>query len=469
MRGVALLVDFGSTFTKVVAVDLDARTIVARAQRPSTVEHDVTVGLEQAVAALGPRVGARVRLRFASSSARGGLRMVACGLVPELTAEAARRAALGAGAKVLRTFSHHLTDADLGELRALTPDLVLLAGGIDGGNREVIVHNARRIAEGGVAAPVIVAGNRSARDEVRTLLAAAGVRCYETANVLPELDRMDVEPVRAVIREAFVAHIVEAKGLARAVAGFDGPVVPTPAAVLDAARLLALGPDGPPGWGDLMVVDVGGATTDVHSVCAAPPGPGLVPRGLPEPLAKRTVEGDLGVRVSAQSVVRLAGLPTLRRDLAQALHAPQARADADRLAADTAALPADDAQRHLDLALAGACVDVAVERHVGHVSLAYGSRGPVSLLHGKDLRTVRALVGTGGVFAHGTHPAEVLRAALARDDLPEALRPEAPSLWADSGYLMYAMGLLAAYDPALAFELLAGALTPLGASAHSRA
>jgi uncharacterized protein (TIGR01319 family) len=456
---VALLVDFGSTFTKVVAVDLERPAILGRAQHPSTVDVDVTIGLDRAVAALPAAARGDVRLTMASSSARGGLRLVAVGLVPELTAEAARQAALGAGAKVLRVFSHQLTRDDVDALVALRPDLVLLAGGIDGGNREVIVHNAGMLAAAPLAAPVILGGNRNARDAVRALLERGGKHCYPSANVLPELDRLDVEPVRAVIRDAFVAQIVEAKGLDRAAARFDHPIVPTPAAVLDAARLLAEGTADAPGWGDLMVVDVGGATTDVHSVSRASPRGGLIPRGLPEPVVKRTVEGDLGVRVNAQSVVGLGERNELRADLAAALRGADARAQADFLAAHTDALPDTDGQRRLEVAMAGACVDIAVERHVGHVQQAWGSNGPVRLLHGKDLRDVRALIGVGGVFAAGTDPRAVLRAGLARDDLPDSMRPEAPTLHHDGGYVFYAMGLLARHDRSLAMRLLAGSLT----------
>lgn len=458
MPKVAVLVDFGSTYTKLVAVDLDAPAILGTAQRPSTVDTDVTIGLERALADIRPLTGPDIALRLASSSARGGLRMVAIGLVPELTAEAARQAALGAGAKVIKVYSHELTRTDLAEIESLRPDLVLLAGGTDGGNRQVITANARMLADSRIVAPVIVAGNRVARDDVQQALEGGGKSCYITANVLPELDRVEVEPVREVIREAFVRHIVEAKGLDRARSSIDDIVMPTPAAVLEAARLLALGTEDEPGLGDLMVVDVGGATTDVHSVSSAPPGQGLIVRGLPEPLAKRTVEGDLGVRVNAQSVVELAHTPGLRADVAAVLREPHARRRSEFLAANTEVLAATPEERRLDVMMACACVDIGVERHVGHVRETYGTRGPVQLLYGKDLRAVRALIGVGGVFAFGPDPAAALNAALARADLPHSMRPEAPAIYHDAGYVFYAMGLLAAREPTIALRLLKKAL-----------
>lgn len=462
MPNVAILVDFGSTYTKVVTVDLDTPAILGTAQHPSTVDTDVTIGLERALARVKAIAGPDVRLRLASSSARGGLRLVAIGLVPELTAEAARQAALGAGAKVVKVFSHELTRSDIFEIESLHPDLVLLAGGTDGGNRDVITLNAGLLAGSNVAAPVIMAGNRVARDDVQQLLEHGGKRCYFTRNVLPELDQLDVEPVRGVIREVFVKQIVEAKGLDRAKRMIDDIIMPTPAAVLEAAQLLSLGTADEPGLGDLMVVDVGGATTDVHSISASPPGQGLVARGLPEPLAKRTVEGDLGVRINAQSVVELAHTHDLRADLAAALRVPEAKSRSDFLAANTDVLASTADESRLDVMMASACVDIAIERHVGHVKEAYGIHGPVQLLYGKDLREVKALIGVGGLFAFGTDPREVLRAGLARSDLPHSLRPDSPALYHDASYVFYAMGLLAAREPTIALRLLKKALVKHG-------
>jgi uncharacterized protein (TIGR01319 family) len=462
MTSTAVLVDFGSTYTKVVAVDLERQNVLARAHHPSTVDTDVTIGLERALSAMRPKVDLASSLHLASSSARGGLRMVAIGLVPELTAEAARQAALGAGAKLVGVYSHELTRSDIAEIEFLVPDLLLLAGGTDGGNRSVIEHNAKMLAASRLAAPIIVAGNRTARDAVLDALNAGGKRCYPTENVLPELDQLKVEPVRAVIREAFVRHIVEAKGLDRAMGMVHDIIMPTPAAVMDAAQLLAVGTPDEPGWGDLMVVDVGGATPDVHSVSSAPPGEGLVPRGLPEPAAKRTVEGDLGVRVSAQSVVAAGSRHELRADLAERLRRPGAHQRADQLAARTDQLAATRDDEEFDIALGSACVDLAVGRHVGHVKETYSVRGAVRLLYGKDLRRVRALIGVGGVFAYGPNPAGVLRAGLVRDDVPDSLRPEAPELYLDSAYVFYAIGLLAKREPTAALRLLKRTLTRQG-------
>ena len=164
----ALLIDFGSTYTKLRALDLDGLRMLASGQGPSTVTTDVTLGLDAALADLERKLGSlpAFKYRLASSSAAGGLRMVTIGLVRELTAEAARQAALGAGAKVVGTFAYRLTEADDAKIAALSPDIILLAGGTDGGNSEVIRHNGKRIAASSLTCPVVIAGNRDVGEEL---------------------------------------------------------------------------------------------------------------------------------------------------------------------------------------------------------------------------------------------------------------------------------------------------------------
>src|SRR5437868_225172 len=186
MPTTALLIDFGSTYTKLRAIDLERRRILGSGQGPSTVTSDIMVGMRAALADLEKRLGKlpRFKYRLASSSAAGGLRMVTVGLVRELTAEAARQAALGAGAKLVGSFAYRLTRADVTSVTALAPDILLLCGGTDGGNREAILHNARALSASPLACPLVVAGNREATDEAAGLLHAAGKSAVPTANVL---------------------------------------------------------------------------------------------------------------------------------------------------------------------------------------------------------------------------------------------------------------------------------------------
>lgn len=449
----ALLIDFGSTWTKLRAIDLDTRTLIGSSQGPSTIATDVNIGLDAALGRLGTSLGRMPKFdyRLASSSAAGGLRMVTIGLVRELTAEAARQAALGAGAKLCGSFAYRLTAGDLARIESLAPDIVLLCGGTDGGNRDVIVANANALANSALRCPVVVAGNRETTDEIVTLLIEGGRVAIATPNVLPAVDTLDIEPARSAIRDVFMRRIVSAKGIDRASSRVDHVLMPTPAAVLEGARLLADGVDGREGLGPLAVVDPGGATTDVHSIGAGEPAaPGVIRYGLPEPHAKRTVEGDLGMRHNAASIVAAVGLDALAANAGIA--AAEAGNALSRIESDIEMLPATDIEIRLDDALVRAAVDIAMRRHAGTVETVYTAHGPVQLQRGKDLSDVGWLIGTGGAIVHARDPASILAVARAEASHPGSLRPRAPRLAIDAEYLLYAAGLLAQVDPVAAFD-----------------
>lgn len=452
----ALLIDFGSTYTKLRAVDIAARRILGAGQGPSTVTTDITLGMRAALADLERRLGGlpRFRYRLASSSAAGGLRMVTVGLVRELTAEAARRAALGAGAKLVGAFAYRLTAADLSAIHALAPDILLLAGGTDGGNSEVVLANARRIGESDLACPIVYAGNRDVADEAHALLDRKHV--IVAGNVMPQFNVLDIEPARAAIRRIFIDRIVHAKGIDRAAAEFDAVLMPTPAAVLEGARLVADGVAGRSGLGALMVIDPGGATTDVHSVAVGTPAAGVVPQGLPEPRVKRTVEGDLGMRHNAATIVDAAGVARIAHDSAL----PEARIAelVTEWTQDVERLPRSPEEFALDAALARAAVRLAVTRHCGSVETVYTVTGPVTVQHGKDLSQVAAVIGTGGPIVANPDPRSILKAALADAAERLSLKPRTPRLLLDRHYLLYACGLLSTVDPQAALELALGNL-----------
>jgi len=460
----ALLVDFGSTWTKVRAVDLEAARVVASAQGPSTVGSDITVGLEQALAALHATLGEvpRYRYRLGSSSAAGGLKMVTIGLVRELTAEAARQAALGAGARLVGCYAYRLTRADLREIEARQPDIVLLCGGTDGGNREIILYNAGMLAGSGLSCPVVVAGNRDVGDEVLERLPGARL----CANVMPEFNVLATDPARALIREVFMSRIVQAKGIDRARGLLDDVVLPTPAAVLEGAELLAAGPGGEGGLGPLIVVDPGGATTDVHSIGEGEPAAGVVRLGLPEPHAKRTVEGDLGMRHNAASIVDSCGAEAIAADAG----VPVARLHRllASIAADVERLPADADEAALERGLARAAIRLAMRRHAGTVETVQTAHGPVQVQRGKDLGRVATLIGTGGVLVHAARPEVLLGAALAQPGDPFSLAPAAATLFIDRDYALFASGLLARADRRVAFELARNGLVPLEKAHHDK-
>lgn len=464
----ALLIDFGSTYTKLRAVDVDNARLIGAGQGPSTVATDITVGMMKALQDLEAHIGPlpRFTYRLASSSAAGGLRMVTVGLVKELTAEAARLAALGAGAKLVGAFAYRLTRGDVKKIEALAPDILLLAGGTDGGNSEVVLHNAEALAASALACPIVYAGNRAVAEEARSLL--CGKTVILTENVMPEFNVLNIEPARAAIRQVFIDRIVHAKGIDRAQAMFDQVLMPTPVAVMEGARLLADGCGGEPGLGPLLVVDPGGATTDVHSVAEGQPSqPGVISHGLPEPRVKRTVEGDLGMRHNVGAVAEACGLETLARDAG--LPADAVRRLIGELARDVERLPASDEERALDRALGRAAIRLAVKRHAGTVETVYTVQGPVLVQHGKDLTEVGAVIGTGGVLVHSADPGAILETALFDPAEPFSLRPKAPRLLLDRDYSLYACGLLAQVEPVAALRLALSRLIPVDQeSGHER-
>ncbi len=453
MNANVLLIDLGSTNTKLVAVDINRKMIVATAKAFTTVGTDVTIGLENALAALRSQIGDIGRAEMiACSSAAGGLRMVSVGLVPQLSSEAARRAALGAGAKIVGHFSNRLTPAEMEKILGLRPDIILLAGGTDGGNENVIIHNAGLLARACLSAPIVVAGNKCAGDEIARLLKAGGKNFHLVDNVMPEIGRLEVEPCRNAIRNVFIENIVHAKGLDKAKKLVGNIIMATPVAVLNAVTILSTGYHGEAGVGDLIVADVGGATTDIYSIAKGAPAGGAVSvRGLPEPFAKRTVEGDLGVRHNIDTLIELCRGHGLEPD-------------DDILAAfraDPGRVPMNEREMRVDTELARMAVETSFERHVGKLETVYGPHGEMLVQTGKDLSQVTKIIGTGGPIIYSSRPGMVLGSILANTGDRSFLKPVRAELYLDEQYIMYAMGLLAQSEPKIALTIMKNGMKQL--------
>ncbi|GAB6139030.1 methylaspartate mutase accessory protein GlmL [Halanaerobaculum tunisiense] len=461
----ALLLDIGSTYTKGTVVDLADVELKATAKALTTVQDDVTIGISNVLDKL-EESGidlATLEYRLACSSAAGGLKMVAIGLVPELTAEAANRAALGAGAKVANVYAYELTTAELQEISRLEPDVILLAGGTNGGNQDIISKNATALAKLDLAAPIVVAGNKVAADKVRNILERAGKEVYLTANVMPKLEELNAQPARKTIRQVFLDQIIQAKGLDQAKEYIDQVIMPTPAAVMKAAELLAEGTPQQAGLGELIVADIGGATTDLHSVATGEPTTaGVSRRGLEEPYVKRTVEGDLGMRYSAPSLVEVIGVEKLLSYLPQKVTKDRLGDYIKQVRADVEYLPNNKLEQKIDLGIAKAAIHLAIQRHVGHIETVYSPLGENHVQYGKDLTDLELIIGTGGVIVHNSQPAEILKEGLFTDQDPTVLAPQEPDLMLDQDYLLAAIGLLAEKAPNKAFRLATKHLKKLG-------
>lgn len=441
-----LLIDIGSTFTKAVAVDLDQPAVLATAKSPTTVKEDVTIGLENALQKIEEQIGKLEDSEIiACSSAAGGLRMVSIGLVPELSSEAAKRAALGAGAKIIGLYCHQLTRREIRQIEESAPDLILLAGGTDGGNEEVITHNAALLAKSNVTAAIIVAGNKSAYDALEDIFSESTKTVRFVDNVMPEIGRLEVQACRDAIREVFMGRIVHAKGLDRAKELVDHVIMPTPVAVLNAAVLLANGAQGEPGLGELIVVDVGGATTDVYSIAKGNATKrAVMMKGLPEPYAKRTVEGDLGVRHNIDTLMEICTNKGISVD----------ECVISLFQSDASRTPVDDREKEVDTILTRVAVETSFERHVGRIETVYGSQGEMLIQIGKDLSEVKTVIGTGGPITHAAAPGEILRGVLSESENGNFLKPREANFYLDHRYVMYAMGLLSRTDPVAALKIM---------------
>lgn len=453
-----LLIDFGSTYTKVTAVDTEAEVLLGTAAAYTTVQTDINEGLSHALEKLEAQTGKLdFAARYACSSAAGGLRMIASGLVPELTSEAAKQASLGAGAKIVKVYSFELTEDDIEEIDRLRPDIFLLVGGTDGGNSDCIRHNAQVLAACKADFPVIIAGNRTAARACQRSL--EGRQTFICENVMPKFGVLNIQPAQECIRALFLNRIIQAKGLSHASKLISGILMPTPSAMMRAMQLLAEGCEGEEGIGELMALDVGGATTDVYSIAdGMPKEGGTVYKGLPEPYVKRTVEGDIGMRysiggiVEAASLKKVASLAGLTPERAQAL--------IDDLAEHTEKVPDSEETERLDFALACCACETAARRHAGYMEETYNMTGKVFVQTGKDLRTVRQMVVTGGSLIHTKRTGEIASHAFYDPADSMSLRPIKARVLVDRRYILAAMGLLSEYEPQTALRIMKKELKP---------
>ena len=447
-----LLVDFGSTNTKVTAVDVENYEVLGTAAAYTTVETDINNGLREAVSNLEKITGhIEYEERYACSSAAGGLKMISIGLVPELTAQASREASLGAGAKVWKTYSFNLTKGDMREIEEYHPDIILLTGGTDGGNSECILYNAQMLSSLSYDCPIVIAGNRCAAEECQEILGERTTFLCE--NVMPKLGELNIEPTQKQIREIFLKRIVQGKGLSEAADLVSGIIMPTPSAMLTAMELLSDGWEELPGIGELVGVDLGGATTDIYSIAeGSPANMGTVMKGIKEPYAKRSVEGDIGMRYSVHGILEAVGDRRLSK--IAGINRQKVNELVDYLSNHTDYIPDNEEMEKMDYALACAAVETAVSRHAGSLEQVYTPCGLTYLQSGKDLRRVKYVVVTGGALIHAKHTEEIAKFALYDESTPGSLRPENAEILVDRKYILAAMGLLSQHYPAAALEIM---------------
>ncbi len=402
---------------------------------------DVNIGLRAALAQCGNPQGVR---HMAASSAAGGLRMSVHGLMYDMTVRAAREAALGAGANVCQVTAGSLQPSDLAALTALGPTMVLLAGGVDYGERETVWRNGCLLAETFAGRPrkppVVYAGNVQNREPLAKVFADAGMECVCVDNVYPSMDDLRVEPARQAIQALFEKHIADVPGMEQVRATVEGAVLPTPRAVMLAAETLH------GTWGDLLVLDVGGATTDAHSVAEGTDDVARRRTG-PEPRSKRTVEGDLGLWRNRTNVVALAGADALAR------RCGVSRERMATLIESVGPMPETEEEAVFLRELTFDAARTALHRHAGRWRDLYGPGGRTRLAEGKDLTGVQTVIGTGGALTRLPDGIEIIRRILDEPAGNRLMPPRSARILLDREYIMAAAGVLAVEQPETACAL----------------
>ncbi|MFO7688721.1 MAG: glutamate mutase L [Desulfobacterales bacterium] len=430
-----IVADIGSTITKVSAFSglsagRDACFLGQGLGLTTVAEGDVARGLEAARKDLETRVGVNTRdaTLMAASSAAGGLRMTVHGLTRDMTLRAAREASLGAGAIVTFTTAGKIYPDAMEEVRRLKPNIILLAGGVDFGDREIVMANAHSLASLKLDIPLVYAGNKTVRSEIRRLFESAGMPVFIVDNVYPRIDELNIDPVRKVIQDVFARHIVTAPGMENVRAVVRDDILPTPGAVMRSTEILA------EVMGDVMVVDVGGATTDVHSVTKGSPELSKM-MIAPEPRSKRTVEGDLGVYINASRIVEAAGSELGQVD-------------------DVRPIPETVRERENSARLVRWAVDISIWRHAGQLRVAYGAFGRNELVEGRDLSAVKHVIGTGGALTRLGKGMEILHNIKPDPRKTKLLPPRDAAVYLDRNNIMAAVGVLSQRYPQEAVKLL---------------
>lgn len=438
MKVDVLVAEIGSTTTVVNAfkdLDTDNPVFWAQGQAPTSVmDGDVRIGLQGAIEDLCKKMeidSLEYDEMLATSSAAGGLKMTVHGLVYDMTAKAAKEAALGAGGIIHYVTAGKLRRTDLAKIKEVNPNLILIAGGVDYGERETAIDNAEKIRALGLNTPIIYAGNIENQEEMKLIFdEESGQKLYNVENVYPKIDDLNVEPCRKVIQDAFEEHITNAPGMEHVRDMVNGPIIPTPGAVMECTKLLY------DCLGDLIVLDVGGATTDLHSVATESDKIARI-MVSPEPKAKRTVEGDLGVYVNRMKVIESIGEEKLRKEC------EKMGIDLDKTLETYVAIPKTEDEFKLVERLTKEAVLKAVERHAGIIRYIYGPSGRSTVAEGKDLTPVKYIVGTGGALTRLPHRVEIMQEIAKHNETGMMLFPtEHAQILVDNDYIMASLGVL---------------------------
>lgn len=437
-----LLVDVGSTYTKLHLVDTSKNVILAGASSYTTVETDVREGFNKAYKKLREISDVKYDKILGCSSASGGLKVIAIGFSKSLTTDAARLASLSSGARILNVYSYELKDEEVEEIKSAGADIIVLCGGTDHGNKDNIIYNAKKLARGSLKTPVVVAGNIDTHEEIRDIFTKAHVPCDFTENVMPTTNTINYRPLRQTIGDLFIKTIAHAKGIDLLSQDFE-ILLPTPVAVQKAMSVYAKYLDKV-----ILSVDIGGATTDIHSIGKTYYGEeNVISPPIDEPYEKRTVEGDMGMRYSATALYESVGEePFLKFGIKDAKEETEFRFN------HTSYIPDNEEDLFFDNVLCYIATHTSLMRHVGHIKKIKTPTRTIYEQYGKDLRPAEMFIGTGGSLINSNEPKKILSAIKDLDE--KYLINRDVKTYLDKEYILSSAGLISTVDEEASYKLL---------------
>lgn len=472
-----LATDCGSTTTKAVLIEKqgDEYRLVVRGEAPTTVEapfEDVTKGVLNASKEVEELRGRKildgdkiitpqngdegVDIYISTSSAGGGLQMVVTGIVKEMSAESAERAALGAGAIVMDVLASNdgrLAHQKIQRIRHLRPDMILMSGGTDMGNTKSVVEMSELIKAANpkprlginYKLPLIYAGNKKAHENINENLKEA-TDLSIVDNLRPVLERENLGPARDKIHDLFMEHVMaQAPGYKELMEMTDAPIMPTPGAVGHIMQVIAKRDDI-----TVLGVDIGGATTDVFSVFKDPE--------TEEPIFNRTVSANLGMSYSVSNVLASAGLPNILRWVPFEIDEVDLRNRIGNKMIRPTTIPQSLEELKIEQAIAREALRLSFIQHKSFavglkgvqkertISDAFDQSGSGDTL--VDMKDLDLLVGSGGVLSHAPKRHQSARMML------DAFLPEGVTqLSVDSIFMMPQLGVLASVHEKAATEV----------------
>jgi len=469
---IILATDCGSTTTKAILIEKkgDEYRQTFRGEAPTTVEapfEDVTMGVLNAVTEVGELAGRELvssngriitpsegnkgtDIYISTSSAGGGLQMMVSGVVRRMSAESAERAALGAGAIVMDVIAHNdkrLPYQQIQRIRQLRPDMILIAGGIDGGTKKHVVEIAELIAAAdpkprlgtSYKLPIIYAGNNKVIDEVRKSLEEK-TELYIVDNVRPVLERENLTPAREKIHDLFLEHVMaQAPGYKKLMTWTDSPIMPTPGAVGNILKMIADRDNI-----NAVGVDIGGATTDVFSVF--------------DGVFNRTVSANLGMSYSISNVFAEAGVPNVMRWVPFNMDERDLRNRVKNKMIRPTTIPQTLEELIFEQAIAKEALRLAFEQHKAFATTLKGvqQQRTISDTFSQEISghtivnmlKLDLLVASGGVLSHAPLMHQTANMLI------DSFQPEGVTYLAkDSIFMMPHLGVLAQVHPKAAAEV----------------